>query len=419
MLISFIALYIAVFFLMAGVGLLGTLLPLRLTLENISAHTVGFVLSSYYLGMVVGSFYCHRLIKSVGHIRSFVAFGAVVTAVVMLHGLNISPFFWAVLRFITGVSTIGLYMVVESWLNECSEPHWRGRVLSFYMVMSYLGMGLSQQLLNIFDVGNVQLFFVVGFLLTLCLVPVAVTQSIHPKLPEFERFSVFEMFRKAPSGMIGCFAAGLLSSAFYSIGPIFCIQAGFSVTQLSLVMTVAIFGGLLLQWPVGNISDRFDRVFVLSAIGMVVALLSVFIIFTAEKTFAGFLISMTLFGGLIFTIYPVSIARAHDLSDAANIVPISSVLLLFYGCGAMVGPILASAAMSAAGSAYGFFVYCAAIAAMFALVIFYLRKKEIVTVVAAEDNVEFVMMKNTSPVAVMIDPRTAVEDDDVLVEKNE
>jgi MFS family permease len=410
MLLPFIALYIAVFLLMTGVGLLGTLLPLRMTLEGVPSHTVGLVMSSYYLGMVAGSFYCHRLIQSVGHIRAFTAFAAVTTAIVMLHGIYVSPLFWAVLRLLTGISTIGIYMVIESWLNECSEPQSRGKVLSIYMVMSYLGMGLSQQLLHLIGVEGLQLFFTVGLLLALCLVPVAVTHGIHPKLPEFKSFSVWRTFRKAPTGMIGCFAAGLLNSAFYALAPVFCVQNGLSVAQLSSVMTLTIFGGLLLQWPMGNISDRFDRTFVLAFIGVMIALLSLLAMSTAGHSFALFLAIMAIFGGLTFTVYPVSVARAHDLSDFIDIVPVSSVLLLLYGCGATAGPVLASSVMTAMHSEYGLFAYSSSVAAVFAITVFYLRKKELVRVVPAEDNAEFVLLKNTSPVIVAIDPRTDPEE---------
>lgn len=409
MLRSFIALYVAVFFLMTGVGLLGTYLPLRLTIEGASAQVVGYVMSSYFFGMFIGAFYCHRLVRSVGHIRAFAAFAALTTAIVMLHGMYIAPLFWGMLRFLAGLSTMGIYMVIESWLNECAEPQSRGRVLSIYMVLCYLGMSVGQQLLNVVDIHDPRLFFIVGLMLVLSLVPLSVTHSIHPEIPDFKQFNVMKLFRKAPVGMLGCFSAGLMNSAFYSMGPVFCHQVGLTVTQLSMVMTVTIFGGLLLQWPVGTLSDRFDRTFVLSFIGMVIALLCVSIIVTAEKSFWGFLLAMTVFGGLIFTVYPVAVARAHDVFDVKEIVPASSVLLLCYGIGATAGPIFASMAMMYAETAYGLFGYCALVAALYGITTYYLRKKEIITVVLVEDNTDFVVTNNTSPMMVHIDPRNEID----------
>jgi len=408
--ISFIALYTAVFLLMTGIGLLGTYLPLRLTLEGVSAQMVGFVMSAYYLGMIVGAFQCHRLIKSVGHIRAFAAFAALTTAFIMLHGMYMSPLFWGLLRFFCGISTIGLYMVIESWLNECAEPASRGRVLSIYMVMSFLGMGIGQQLLNFGEQQKMQMFYLVGLMVALSLVPVAVTRSIHPQLPKFERFNIVELFRRAPTGMLGCFSSGMLNGAFYSIGPVFCHQIGLSVSELSLVMTVTIIGGLVLQWPVGTLSDRFDRTYMLAFLGLSIAILSIVILLLAEKSYSAFLVLMVVFGGLIFTLYPVSVARAHDVFDADDIVPVSSVLLLFYGIGATIGPVLASTVMASMNSGYGLYAYFSVIAFLYGVVTFYLRHREIITVVSAEDSSEFVIIKNTSPMAAVIDPRIDVGD---------
>lgn len=247
-------------------------------------------------------------------------------------------------------------------------------------------------------------------MLVLCLVPVAVTHSIHPESPKFKRLDTLELFRKTPAGMIGCFTSGVLNSAFYAIGPVFCYQIGLTVSELSMVMTVTIFGGMLLQWPVGVISDRFDRTYVLACLGILTAFISVAILFYAGKSYLLFLFLMFVFGGLVFTLYPVSVARAHDVFDITDIVPVSSTLLLFYGAGATIGPILASSVMSATNTAYGLFICSSVVAAVYALFTFYLRNRQIITVVPAEDNSDFVVMRNSSPVAAVIDPRSEAPD---------
>jgi len=247
-------------------------------------------------------------------------------------------------------------------------------------------------------------------MVALSLVPVAVTRSIHPQLPKFERFNIVELFRRAPTGMLGCFSSGMLNGAFYSIGPVFCHQIGLSVSELSLVMTVTIIGGLVLQWPVGTLSDRFDRTYMLAFLGLSIAILSIVILLLAEKSYSAFLVLMVVFGGLIFTLYPVSVARAHDVFDADDIVPVSSVLLLFYGIGATIGPVLASTVMASMNSGYGLYAYFSVIAFLYGVVTFYLRHREIITVVSAEDSSEFVIIKNTSPMAAVIDPRIDVGD---------
>jgi MFS family permease len=408
----FIALYASVFLLMAGVGLLGTYLPLRLTVDGIATQFIGFIMSAYFFGMCIGALYCHRLIRSVGHIRAFAAFAVTTTSVVILHGLFISPILWAVLRFLAGLSTIGLYTVIESWLNECTIPRLRGRVMSVYMFVSYLGMAGSQYLLNIGPVQDTRILFIISLLLMLCIIPVVVTRSIHPELPHFDQFNMLHLIRRAPVGMLGCFLSGLIVGAFYATIPVFCHDIGFSVEDLSIVMSATILGGLLLQWPVGVLSDRFDRTYMLSALCLAVALMSSVLGLIEKNSFFTFLVFMILFGGLIFTIYPVSIARAHDLFDADDIVPASSVLLLCYCIGGTLGPVAASLTMAGMRTGAGFFAYCAAVSLVSAIIIFYLRKKEVITIVAAEDRSAFVAMKGTSPAAVFIDPRTNIEDGD-------
>jgi MFS family permease len=177
-------------------------------------------------------------------------------------------------------------------------------------------------------------------------------------------------------------------------------------------MSVTILGGLLLQWPVGVLSDRFDRTYMLSGLCLAVAVISTALVFAEDISFFLFLVVMILFGGLIFTIYPVSIARAHDLFDVDDIVPASSVLLLCYCIGGTLGPAAASLTMAGMKTGSGFFAYCAAVSLASAIIIFYLRKKEVITIVEVKDHSPFVSMKGTSPAAIFIDPRIEIEEDD-------
>jgi MFS family permease len=285
--------------------------------------------------------------------------------------------------------------------------------MSAYMVVCYLGMGGGQFLLNIGQVQNTKIFLIISLLLVMCIVPVVVTRSIHPELPEFGQVNILRLSRKAPIGTLGCFLAGLLNGAFYSIFPVFCHKIGLQVTNLATVMSVTILSGLVLQWPVGAISDRFDRTYVLGCISAGIALISAVIAFPTEHSFILFLMGMILFGGFTFTVYPVSVARAHDLFEPTDIVPASSVLLLCYCIGATAGPTLASLTMMTLGTAYGFFAYCFLVSFLSAIIIFYLRKKEIITIVPVEDRSTFVAMKSTSPAAVLLDPRTDISSDQV------
>lgn len=404
----FIALYSSVVLMMMGLGLLNTFLGFRLSLEGVSTQVTGLVLSSYFVGLVAGTTYCRKMIQNVGHIRAFAAFTAVTTAVVMVHGFYTSPLLWAGLRFVAGVSNMGLFMVIESWLNECAEPKFRGRIFSIYMIVSYMGSTVGQQLLNVGDVRSQTLFLVAGVFVVLSTVPVAMTRSIHPKLPKVQQKALKTILRKAPISMLGCFGAGLLHSAFYTMGPVFAHQIQLSVGQISWFMTLTVFGGLMLQWPVGLISDRLDRSLVLPFLGIILAMISLVILVSTQHSLGLLLGTTTLFGGIFFSIYPVAVARAHDIFDAQDVVKVSSVLLLFYGIGAVFGPILSAAVMTLSGTPYGLYFYMIAVSGIYAGVTLLLRRKESVRIVPVDEQVEFVMMETTSDVAMHLDPRMEI-----------
>ncbi len=404
----FIALYSSVTLMMMGLGLLNTFLGFRLSLEGVSTQVTGLVLSAYFVGLVAGTSYCRKMIQSVGHIRAFAAFTAITTAVVMVHGFYTSPLLWAGLRFVAGISNMGLFMVIESWLNECAEPKFRGRIFSIYMIVTYMGSTVGQQLLNVGDVRSQTLFLVAGVFVVLSTVPVAMTRSIHPKLPKVQQKALKTILRKAPISMLGCFGSGLLHSAFYTMGPVFAHQIQLSVGQISWFMTLTVFGGLMLQWPVGLISDRLDRSLVLPFLGIILAMISLVILVSTQHSLGLLLGTTTLFGGIFFSIYPVAVARAHDIFDAQDVVKVSSVLLLFYSIGAVFGPILSAAVMTLSGTPYGLYFYMIAVSGVYAGVTLLLRRKESVRIVPVDEQVEFVMMETTSDVAMHLDPRMEI-----------
>ena len=198
--------FAAAFIFLTGNGLLNTLLSTRMAAEGFSTGTTGIVLSCYFTGLLTGSFVSHRLIQRVGHIRAFTVFAATTTAAALLHGLYLSPWFWGILRFLCGITTFGLFMVIESWLNECTESRYRGRVFSIYMTLTYLGIGIGQQLLNVGDVQGQTLFIIAGVIFALCLVPVSATEGVHPSLPETKPYHFISIFRRSPLGMLGSMA---------------------------------------------------------------------------------------------------------------------------------------------------------------------------------------------------------------------
>jgi MFS family permease len=362
------------------------------------------------LGLLCGSLVCHRLIQRVGHIRAFAVFAAMTTAAAMLYGMYLSPWLWGILRFLSGLMTFGLFMVIESWLNECTESEHRGRVFALYMTLSYLGIGLGQQLLNIGNVQGQELFIIVGVIFALCLVPVSATSGVHPSLPETKSYHFMSIFRQAPLGMAGCMAAGLTNSAFFTMTPVLCTDIGLSVSQLSWIMSITVFAGLAAQWLVGSLSDRFDRTIVLSTVAMAITAASGTMFILNGTAFGGMAVRMGCFGALIFAVYPVSVARAHDIFGGKDAVAVSTGLLFSYSLGASISPVLASGVISLLGTPFGLFFYWFMVNGAFAAIALILRKREKVVIVPVADQVAFVPMKNTSPVAMSLDPRSDIQD---------
>jgi MFS family permease len=387
---TFGPLFVAELALYMGVGLLNTLLSLRMAVEGFSTVLIGGVLTAYFVGLAAGSMVCPGLIQRVGHVRAFAAFAAVITATAMMHSLHLSAAFWGLLRFLAGTAAVGLYMVIESWLNGCSAPASRGRIFSVYMVLAYLGQSVGQQFLNLGDIRSFELFLAAGILLVLCLVPVAATPAPPPPSPPRQaRPNPLRVLKRAPLGVLGCFASGLLNSAFYAMGPVFCNRSGLSVAEASWFMSAAIFGGLMFQWPVGIVSDRTDRTVVLPALGALIAASALLVVAAAKAPLPLLLAAALVFGGLLFTIYPVAVARTHDVFAAEDAVQVTSVLMLGYSIGALAGPLAASGLMALAGNPAGLFAYCSLVSAGYAATGWFLRRKERVKSVPVPEQVGF------------------------------
>ena len=402
---SFGALYAGAFIFLTGNGLLNTLLSTRMALENFSTTTNGAVLSCYFIGLLAGSFFCRHLVERVGHIRAFTVFAAVTGSAALLHGLYLSALFWGLLRFLCGATTFGLFMVIESWLNECTEPAFRGRVFSIYMTLTYLGIGVGQQLITFGDGAGHEAFILAGVLFSMCLVPVSATAGTHPRLPERQRIRFAVLFEKAPLGMLGCMMAGLTNSAFYSMMPVVCTEIGLSLQQLSVIMSTTVFCGLAAQWTVGILSDRFDRPLVLTVVVVAMAAVSGGLFLFQNTSFALLAMKMGLWGALMFAIYPIAVARAHDRFEGRDAMAVSAGLLLAYSIGACVSPLLASTTMSLLKTPFGLFAFWCFTHVAFAGAIFYFKAKEKVAQVPVEEQVAFVPMESTTPVVMALDPR--------------
>ncbi len=407
-LLSLAALLFSTFMLLLGSGLLGTLLSLRMGITGLADPLIGLIMGGFYAGMILGGFVCYRIIQRVGHIRAFAAFAALSCALIMLHGLVFSTWFWLLLRLINGMTMMGMFIVIESWLNERAEPQMRGRVFSFYMVISFLGLGLGQFLLNLAPVDELDLFLVAGLLFALCLVPIALSRSVHPQAPQGVRTRLRHLMRLAPFGVAGCFVAGLVFGAFYALGAVYGTNIGLSTAGVSLLMGTAVLSGLVLQWPVGHLSDSRDRLNVLIILVALVGMASLGVALLGEVGLLPLLLLAGLMGGVGATVYPVAVAHVTDHVNQQQLVSTSATLIKTYGVGATLGPLSAAILMAVLGPE-GLFLFIALVCAL-ATVVMAARRRS--TTVAVEDQEPFVAMPRTgSTVISAMDPRTEPEEE--------
>ncbi|ATC93853.1 MFS transporter [Pseudoalteromonas tunicata] len=333
---SFPSLYFANLFLIIGTGLLTTYLALYLGQHGISTFWIGLMTSCYYLGLLFGSKLGYQLIKSVGHIRTFAASTAAVTACVAAHGVTDNVYIWLALRFFVGLGMMCNYMVLESWLNEQAAPESRGRVFSFYMITSYLGMILGQFALAQFPELGYAPLFLVCMALAIGIIPISITRRIHPKPLKPIQMSLFGFFKKVPQSLTAVLFAGIINGSFYGLAPTFASLSGFNAEQIAIYMSVTIFAGLLAQWPMGLLSDKIRRSILIRTNAVVIGVISLALFLLPMAQLQAYILTF-IFGLFAFTLYPLSSALANSRVEDEDRVGVSSALLVAFGGGAAIG----------------------------------------------------------------------------------
>ena len=340
-------------------GLFGTLIGLRTQIESFSTSVAGLVVAAYFLGLLAGGVQAVRVVAAVGHIRSFAAFASIMSVTALGIVLVVDHFAWAALRFVGGFCMAGMIVATESWLNERCTNETRGQVMAFYMITNYLAAGLGQFILPLGDPGSFELFCVASIIYSLALVPVLLTRASAPRPSPPERASMPELWRLSPLGLLGATAAGVVNTNFQGLGPVFAYGEGFTVAQTSTFMAAGIAGGLLLQWPMGRLSDRIDRRTVLAgvALGTAAASFGIWLVTGAGGgSFVGIVVLAVAYGGLSSTVYSMCAAHANDFAPSDKLAQTASGLLIAYGLGASAGPVLTSSLMEMFGASTLFIV---------------------------------------------------------------
>jgi MFS family permease len=350
-------LLVAASILLVGHGLQLIALPVHAQLAGWSAAQIGLTGSFYFLGFIAGCVLNPAVVSSVGHIRTFMVMAAVATVALLAASLFVSVWAWMVFRLATGFALAGLYMVIESWLSDVSPKQQRGTVLAIYTMICLLGMALGQTLMALGTPDGLELFILAAILITIAIVPIGLTKLPSPHPIPFIRFTPRKMIA-ASRVAVGCaFLAGMVTSAFWTLGPLLGTAFGLESGQIGVMMSLGILGGAVSQLPIGRLSDRTDRRIVIGCVASVGAMVAAAGFVFASTSHLALYTSIFLLGATMMPIYALCIAHASDSSEL-TMVEVTSVILMIHSIGSIVGPLIV-AGLIAATNATSYFAYSA------------------------------------------------------------
>ncbi|KJV26184.1 hypothetical protein VI06_16870, partial [Aquitalea magnusonii] len=316
--------------------------------------------------------FCIGMIRQYGHHRAFAALTAMICVLTLCQALFTSPWLWLLARLGNGLAMVGIYMVVESWLNGCVSNSQRGQLFSLYLIISYLGASAGQWLLKLPFSQPGWAFIIVAMLFSLAIIPVTLTGQRPQALSAPAAGNVLAralrtlrlLGRRAPLSLVGALLAGCFNSAFYTMMPAMLSQLGRSAADIAGFMGMALLAAPLLQWPMGKWADSSDRAQLLAYSALVVAVLSLVLILL---TGSGWMLPLVMvYVAIAFTFYGTLSGIANDAMPPRHRVEISASLLMVYALGGTLGPLLCSAVMASVGPA-GYFVVSLGLAGLLGL----------------------------------------------------
>jgi len=359
------ALFLGMSFIMMAYGFQGSLLGVRAVQEEFSLTATGFLMSGYFIGYFVGATTIPNIVSRVGHVRVFAAFASLASLIILIHSILIHPFIWFILRILTGISMVCMYTVAESWLNDRSSNKNRGSVLSIYMVILYGSIGIGMFLLNFSTPKNFQPFILVSIITSLALIPILLTKKKPPTFKKINVMTFNELYKASPFGIVSSFFYGTIQSALFTLLAVYATSMNFSIFEISVVTFLLAISGAVAQFPVGKISDYYDRrkVIVFSTFGA--AIFSVLTILVTRQMYlpdglatskTWFYIFFILFSFCSLPMFSLILAHTNDYITKDKFVAAGAGLQFTFGLGAISGPFLCSLFMDLVGS-NGFFIF--------------------------------------------------------------
>ncbi len=350
--------------LIGGNGLQGTFIALRASQEGFSTSVIGFVGAGYSIGFAIGCIYVTRVLRAIGHIRTFSAMAAIASASAIAMLLVVDPIFWFAMRLVAGICFASLFATVESWLNAAVTNANRARTLSIYRLVDLGSVTAAQYLIPGIGIGGFELFAIVAMSLSLSLVPISLADRSSPTVPEAIRFDVKKLWNISPLATVGCIVVGLTNAAFRNLGPIYAHDIGLTVTAIASFMSAGIVGGVVLQYPLGLYSDRLDRRLIILIATFGSALAALYLAIFASGDELKNLVGIFVFGAFAMPLYSLCSAHANDHAGEGEHALVSAGMLFFWSCGAIIGPLFASVLLQFFGP-QALFLYTAVILVAF------------------------------------------------------
>jgi MFS family permease len=400
------ALLLGIFLLMVGNGLQGTLLGVRGAIEGFSTFEMSIVMAAYFAGFLGGSRLAPEMIRRVGHVRVFAALGSFVSAAVLLFPVVTEPITWTALRVVIGFCFSGLYVTAESWLNNSSSNENRGKALSLYLIMQMAGIVTAQGILALGDPSGFILFIIPSVLVSISFAPILLSVTPAPAFETTKPMSFSEIYHASPLGCVGIFLLGGVFSALFGMASVYAAQSGMSLQQVSTFIAAIYLGGLVLQYPIGYMSDHMDRRILIGAVaafGAVAAAVATL----SLGGYSGILVMAFLIGGSANPLYALLIAHTNDFLEHEDMAAASGRLIFINGVGAVAGPVITGQIMTAMGPS-GFFVFISLLLALIAIYAGY-RMTQRAGVSVEETVVYQAILPTASPVAMEVAQEVAIE----------
>jgi len=359
------ALFLGMSLIMLAHGYQGSLLGVRAVQEEFSLIATGFMLSGFYIGYFIGAKTIPGFIFRVGHIRVFAAFASIASIVILMHSIFIHPFTWFILRVITGISMVSIYTIAESWLNDRSSNKNRGSVLSIYMIVLYGSMAIGMFFLNFSKPENFQPFILVSLFMSLALIPILLTKRKAPTFKKITGMSLRELYETSPLGMVGSLFYGTTQSALFSLLAVYAASMNFTIFEISVVTFLLAISGAVAQFPIGKLSDKFDRRLVIIYTTFGASFFALCAILASRQMYlpgdlgtskTWFYIFLILFSFCSLPMFAIIFAHTNDFIPKEKFVAAGAGLQFAFGLGAISGPFLCSIFMNLIGS-NGYFVF--------------------------------------------------------------